>query len=184
MATAVLLQWALVMYTIEALGSEEQKRRYIPRLKDFSIVGGWALTEEKIGSDAANLGTTATRQPDGSYKINGDKRWIGNGNRDVLIVWAKNTETKKVEGIETMLTKVLLLIHPIQVSQPPSSNTKWPCVPSRTATSTSKTPSSLKATSSPRPKTSPKAPTSSSNTAASSSVGWPPASPCAPTTTP
>lgn len=96
--TAILLQWALVMYTIEALGSEEQKKKYIPKLRDLQVIGGWALTEEKIGSDAANLNTTVIKMEDGRYKLNGDKRWIGNGNKDVLIVWAKNTETKKVEG--------------------------------------------------------------------------------------
>jgi alkylation response protein AidB-like acyl-CoA dehydrogenase len=58
--TAVLLQWALTLYTIETLGSEEQKAKYIPRLKSLDMIGGWALTEEKIGSDATNIQTTIT----------------------------------------------------------------------------------------------------------------------------
>ena len=62
------------------------------------MVGGWGLTEDKIGSDASNLQTAVTKISDDKYRINGTKRWIGNGNRDLLIVWAKNTETKKVEG--------------------------------------------------------------------------------------
>ena len=44
--TAVVLQWGLVMSTIELLGSEEQKAKYLPRLKTFEIIGGWGLTEK------------------------------------------------------------------------------------------------------------------------------------------
>jgi alkylation response protein AidB-like acyl-CoA dehydrogenase len=54
------------------------------------------LTEQKIGSDASNLETTVTGSQ-GVYKLNGIKRWMGNANRDLLIVWAKN-EQKNVEG--------------------------------------------------------------------------------------
>lgn len=62
------------------------------------MIGGWGLTEDKIGSDASNLHTAVTKIADDKYRIHGNKRWIGNGNRDLLIVWAKNTETKKIEG--------------------------------------------------------------------------------------
>ena len=55
------------------------------------------MTEDKVGSDASNLNTTVTKVNEG-YKINGIKRWIGNGNKDLLVAWAKNTENKKVEG--------------------------------------------------------------------------------------
>lgn len=89
--TMFLVQYALVIYTIEALGSEEQKAKYLPLLKNFQMVGGWGLTEDKIGSDAGNLRTRVDKIPGGKYKINGTKRWIGNGNRDILIVWARNT---------------------------------------------------------------------------------------------
>jgi acyl-CoA oxidase len=97
-ATALLLQWALTLYTIESLGSEEQKAKYIPKLKSLELIGGWGLTEDKIGSDAANIQTTVTKTAEG-YRLNGNKRWIGNGNQDVVIVWAKNTDNKKIEGI-------------------------------------------------------------------------------------
>ena len=65
------------------------------------MIGGWGLTEDKIGSDASNLQTKAEKinGPNGvQYKINGTKRWIGNGNRDLLAVWARNTETEQVEA--------------------------------------------------------------------------------------
>jgi alkylation response protein AidB-like acyl-CoA dehydrogenase len=61
------------------------------------MIGGFALTEKDVGSDATNVKTTA-KPVEGGYLINGNKRWIGNGNMDVLIVWAKNTENKKFEG--------------------------------------------------------------------------------------
>jgi alkylation response protein AidB-like acyl-CoA dehydrogenase len=61
------------------------------------LIGGWGLTEDKIGSDASNLNTSVTKVKEG-HKINGVKRWIGNGNKDLLITWAKNTENKKVEA--------------------------------------------------------------------------------------
>lgn len=62
------------------------------------MIGGWGLTEEKIGSDASNLKTRAEKINATQYKINGNKRWIGNGNRDLLVVWARNSENKNVEA--------------------------------------------------------------------------------------
>lgn len=60
------------------------------------MIGGWGLTEDKVGSDATNIQTTVTKTNDG-YSLNGVKRWMGNGNKDLLIVWAKK-ENKLVEG--------------------------------------------------------------------------------------
>lgn len=87
----VLVQYALVIYTIETLGSEQQKATYLPKLKNFELIGGWGLTEDKIGSDASNLKTRADKINATQYKLNGTKRWIGNGNRDILIIWARNS---------------------------------------------------------------------------------------------
>ena len=84
------------MFTIEALGSEEQKAKYLPKLKNLEYIGGWGLTEDKIGSDASNLMTNAKKINATQYKLNGTKRWIGNGNRDILIVWARNLDNQKV----------------------------------------------------------------------------------------
>jgi acyl-CoA oxidase len=66
-------------------------------MKSLEVICGWGLTESKVGSDASNLETSTTKVQ-GGYRLNGDKRWIGMGNRDLLIVWARNTENKKVEG--------------------------------------------------------------------------------------
>ena len=66
----------------------------MPKIINLQWIGGWGLTEDKIGSDASNLETTVTKTSDG-YKLNGIKRWMGNGNKDLLVVWARN-ENKKV----------------------------------------------------------------------------------------
>lgn len=95
--TFTLVSACLAMYTIDHLGSEAQKQKYLPAMGRLELISGWGLTEAKIGSDAASLETSVTKVP-GGYRLNGDKRWIGNGNKDMLIVWARNTENKKVEG--------------------------------------------------------------------------------------
>ena len=58
---------------------------------------GWALTEEKIGSNASQLQTNVKENQQG-YLLNGNKKWIGNGNRDYLIVYAKNQKNNKING--------------------------------------------------------------------------------------
>lgn len=93
-----LVQSGLLGYTIQLLGSEEQKSKYLPKIINLELIGGWGLTEDKIGSDASNINTNVTKTNEGGYKINGVKRWIGNGNKDLLIAWAKNTENKKVQA--------------------------------------------------------------------------------------
>ena len=51
----------LLGYTIELLGSQEQKQKYLPKIINMDWIGGWGLTEDKIGSDAANINTTVTK---------------------------------------------------------------------------------------------------------------------------
>lgn len=57
-------------------GSEELKRRYLPRLASGELTGALALTEPEAGSNATALQTVGTRMPDGSFKLNGTKRYI------------------------------------------------------------------------------------------------------------
>ena len=61
LATVFLVQAGLLGFTIEALGSEEQKAKYLPKIISMEWIGGWALTEDKIGSDASNLNTTSKK---------------------------------------------------------------------------------------------------------------------------
>ncbi|HKG26286.1 MAG TPA: acyl-CoA dehydrogenase family protein, partial [Thermomicrobiales bacterium] len=82
----------LVMATIAACGSEEQKQRWLPRLARFDAVGAFALTEPDHGSDASHLSTTARRDGDG-YVLDGAKRWIGNATVcDLAVVWASTED--------------------------------------------------------------------------------------------
>jgi len=72
-------------------GTEEQKRRYLPRLASGQLVGAYALTEPQAGSDALAARTTATLAPEGRhYLLNGQKMWITNGGfADLFTIFAK-----------------------------------------------------------------------------------------------
>jgi glutaryl-CoA dehydrogenase len=86
------------MKSIALLGSEEQKRRWLPRMARLDAVGAFALTEPAHGSDSVALETRARRSQDG-YVLDGAKRWIGNGSiADVVVVWARDDEDGQVKG--------------------------------------------------------------------------------------
>ncbi len=89
-ATTFGAQVNLAMLSILLFGTEEQKRRYLPRLVSAELVGAYALSESGAGSDALSARARAVRQPDGSYAITGEKMWITNGGfADLIIVFAK-----------------------------------------------------------------------------------------------
>jgi acyl-CoA dehydrogenase family protein 9 len=67
---------AIVMF-----GDDEQKERWLPDLASGRKLAGFALTEPNAGSDAYQIESRATRQPDGSWLLNGEKRYIGNGSK-------------------------------------------------------------------------------------------------------
>ena len=72
-------------------GTEEQKKKYLPKLTTAEWIGAYALSESTSGSDALNARTKAVLSPDGKhYILNGEKMWITNGGfADVFIVFAK-----------------------------------------------------------------------------------------------
>ena len=89
-ATTFGAQTGLAITPIFCFGTEEQKRRYLPRLVTGEIVGAYALSESGSGSDALGARARAVKQPDGSYVLSGEKMWITNGGfADVFIVFAK-----------------------------------------------------------------------------------------------
>jgi glutaryl-CoA dehydrogenase len=87
--SAMSVQSSLVMYPIYAFGSEEQRRKYLPRMASGEIVGCFGLTEADGGSDPASMRTVAKPAP-GGFVLNGSKMWITNSPiADVALVWAK-----------------------------------------------------------------------------------------------
>jgi glutaryl-CoA dehydrogenase len=84
------VQGALAMYPIYAFGSEEQKRRYLPKMAAGEIIGCFGLTEPDYGSNPSGMITMAREQPDGSWVLDGSKMWITNGSTaHIAVVWAK-----------------------------------------------------------------------------------------------
>ncbi|WP_170418876.1 acyl-CoA dehydrogenase [Ruegeria arenilitoris] len=84
------VQSSLVMYPIYAYGSEEQRRKYLPKLASGEWIGCFGLTEPDAGSDPAGMKTRAEKI-DGGYRLTGSKMWISNAPiADVFVVWAKS----------------------------------------------------------------------------------------------
>ena len=84
------VQSSLVMYPIYAYGTEEQRKKYLPKLSSGEFIGCFGLTEPDAGSDPAGMKTRAEKTANG-YKITGSKMWISNAPiADVFVIWAKS----------------------------------------------------------------------------------------------
>lgn len=95
------VQSSLVMGGIHEFGSEEQKEKYLPDMAKGKLLGAFGLTEPNHGSDPGSMETTARPHPSksGYYLLSGAKTWITNSPiADVLLVWAKLSETGKIRG--------------------------------------------------------------------------------------
>ena len=91
---------------ISLFGSEEQKERWLPDLASGRKLAAFALTEPEAGSDAYELRTRAVEQPDGSWVLNGEKRYIGNGSRaDVITTFARCEVDGRDKHIALVLEK-------------------------------------------------------------------------------
>ncbi len=92
---------AIVMF-----GNDEQKERFLPDLASGRKLAGYALTEPNAGSDAYNIESRAVQQPDGSWVLNGEKRYIGNGSKgSVFTTFARCEVDGKDRHIALILEK-------------------------------------------------------------------------------
>ena len=99
MRTVVSVQTSLVCGSIERWGTEEQKKRWLPRLCAGEAFGCFGLTEPDAGSDPASMRTRAEKI-DGGWRINGQKMWISLGNvAEVALVFAQADPEKAHRGI-------------------------------------------------------------------------------------
>ena len=88
--SAMSVQSSLVMYPIDAYGTQAQKTRWLPRLAAGEAVGCFGLTEPDFGSDPGGMAARA-RAADGGFRLSGTKTWITHSPiADVFVVWAKN----------------------------------------------------------------------------------------------
>jgi acyl-CoA dehydrogenase family protein 9 len=91
---------------ISLFGTEEQKERFLPDLAVGRRLAAFALTEPEAGSDAYQVRSRAVQQPDGSWVLNGEKRYIGNGSRaDVITTFARAEVNGEDRHIAMLLEK-------------------------------------------------------------------------------
>ena len=92
MRSTASVQGSLVMYPIYKFGSEEQKRKFLPKLASGEFLGCFGLTEPDHGSNPGGMVTNFKDMGD-HYLLNGAKMWISNSPKaDIAVVWAKNEE--------------------------------------------------------------------------------------------
>jgi 3-(methylthio)propanoyl-CoA dehydrogenase len=81
-------------------GSDAQRQRWIPGLARGEIIGWVAMTEPEAGSDVGNIRTTATPQPDGTWRIDGRKQFISSGNGEIGVLLARAVAgSKGLDGL-------------------------------------------------------------------------------------
>jgi acyl-CoA dehydrogenase family protein 9 len=106
LAVVMGVHQSIGMKGIVLFGSDEQKQRFLPDLASGRKLAAFALTEPGAGSDVHGLSSRAVRQPDGSWLLNGEKRYIGNGSRaDVLVTFARCEIDGKDKHIALILEK-------------------------------------------------------------------------------
>ncbi|CAN5720839.1 acyl-CoA dehydrogenase family protein [soil metagenome] len=87
-------------------GTDQQKKKYLPKLASGEMVGAIAMSEPAAGSDLQGVKTTAIKQPDGSYLLNGSKTFITNGwHADLVIVVAKTNPTAGAKGTSLLIVE-------------------------------------------------------------------------------
>ncbi|MFD8631327.1 acyl-CoA dehydrogenase family protein [Streptomyces sp. NPDC059533] len=101
--TALALQ-GLGAYPVLRAGSDEQRERWLPRVRAGRAVAAFALSEPGAGSDAAALGLAAAPAPGGGWLLSGEKRWISNApEADFYTVFARTGEGPGAKGVSAFL---------------------------------------------------------------------------------
>ena len=96
---------SLVVWGLEHYGTEEQKRKYLPKLTSGEMIGAFCLSEPEAGSDATMQRTTAVADGD-DYIINGTKNWITNGSTaGIYLVVAQTYPEKRHKGINVFIVE-------------------------------------------------------------------------------
>ncbi len=105
MAVALSVTNSLAAWPVLKYGTETQRQKYLHRLARGEILGAFCLTEPQAGSDAASIGTAATRRG-GTYRLNGTKSWVTNGGvAGLYVVFAKTDPPAGAKGITAFLVE-------------------------------------------------------------------------------
>ena len=121
--SAASVQSSLVMYPIFSFGSEEQKRKYLPKLASGEFIGSFGLTEPNHGSNPGGMETRLSKNGD-HYILNGAKMWITNSPIcDIAVVWARDEEGK-IRGV--------IVERGMQGFTTPETHNKWSLRASKT----------------------------------------------------
>jgi alkylation response protein AidB-like acyl-CoA dehydrogenase len=109
-STAVLIgvHCGLGSKAIALFGTDEQKQLYLPRLAGGETLAAYALTEPDVGSDAQHIKAEAEVTPDGSWRLNGRKIWIGNAHKAGVIVTFAQTPVLRRGGTEPRPTAFIV----------------------------------------------------------------------------
>ena len=94
----------IVAYMLMKHGTEEQKRKYLPRMATGEVRGAFSMSEPGLGSDVSAVSTKATKQPDGSYSITGQKMWLTNGGSSTLVAVLTKTDEGASSVYKNMTT--------------------------------------------------------------------------------
>jgi glutaryl-CoA dehydrogenase len=121
--SAASVQSSLVMFPINEFGSEEQKKKFLPKLATGELIGSFGLTEPNHGSDPSSMESHFTDEGD-HYLLNGAKMWITNAPVcDIAVIWAKD-ESGKVRG--------LIIERAFEGFTTPETHNKWSLRASKT----------------------------------------------------
>lgn len=97
--TFVGVQGPLAAASIYHCGSDEQKERWLPKMRQFELLGSFGLTEPQVGSAISQGMLTTARREGDEWVLNGQKKWIGNASfADLNIIWARDEADDQVKA--------------------------------------------------------------------------------------